>query len=243
MQASDRATESGFRRVEVLVLLLVFLAGALFVGYSLETRAPVASTVEVINIRKPMNVLVAVQGTPLYPGFLGFVAVVRPNSQILTVVPIPSEVPVRFNHSRMRLYQAVSDATAVQAMHLITRATHVPIDHYFYLNSADLDAILQVLYSHSPHWPANRTPLTMLKTLGYPKGRTVPSQQMRLLRTIVNQLPTINPLYAGALLGIPKTSVTNLTLNQLFVLGNYVRGDKLVQGSVTHYRHFRRKHG
>ncbi len=243
MQASDRVTESGFRRIEILLLLLLFLLGAFFVGYSLETRAPVASHVEVINTRKPMNVLVAVQGTPLYPGFLGFVAVVKPNSQILTVVPIPSEAPVRYNHTRMQLYQAVSDATPVAAMHLITRATHVPIDHYFYLNSDDLDAILQVLYSHSPHWPANRTPLTMLKTLGYPKGRTVPGQQMTLLRAIVNQLPTINPLYAGRLLAIPKTSVTNLTLNQLYVLGNYVRGDKLVQGSAKHYRHSRRKHG
>lgn len=243
MRAFESAVKPGFRRAQLIALLLVFFFGALFIWYALATHPAVRSRVQLLNTRRPMNVLVAVQGTPLDPGFVGFVAMVQPKSQVLNVVPISGLTEVVQGRQKEPLYQAFSDAGAPMAMRLASKATGMRIDHYFYLNADDLFLILNALYAHSPNWPKTQDPLTMLKTLGYPSGRIVPRQEMRLVREIVSRLPLINPIAASALLAIPKTSLTNLSSHQLFLLANYVRGDQLRRASVHQYSHNRRSHG
>jgi hypothetical protein len=239
----ETSLKPGFRVLPLIVLLTVFLLGAGFIWYSLATHPAVRSRVDVLNTRQPMNVLVGVQGTPLDPGFLGFIAVVKPNSRVLTVVPISGLTPVRVDNRKEPLYQAVSDVSAAQATRLVAHVARIPINHYFYLNANDLMLILQALYQHSPNWPPHLTPLTMLETLGYPNGRIETGKEMTLLRIMVAQLPLINPIQASSLLAIPKTAVTNLTSYQLFLLANYVRGDQLHLGSLAHRAPRRRFHG
>lgn len=238
-----RYRDIGFSRLFLIALVAILTAGAAFIWYSVGTHPQIRSQVAVLNSRKPMNVLVGVQGTPLNPGFVGFVAEVRPNSQILQVVPISGRRPVHYNGSSHPLYEAVSEVTPNQAMHLVADSTRIPIDHYFYIDATNLYNLLDALYYHSPHWPTHETPLTMLKILGYP-GNSIHSQrEMELVREMLNRLPLVSPLAAASLLSIPRTSLTNLSRHQLFLLANYVRGDALKSGTLPGHRSHRRIHG
>lgn len=243
MQPLTTGGKTGFHRPQLLALLLVLLAGAAFLWYSVRTHPVIHSKVAVLNSRKPMNVLVGVQGTPLNPGFVGFVAEVKPGSRILLVIPISGQIQVNTGAAQEPLYRLVSEMPAHSTMQLVARSTGLPIDHYFYLNANNLFKLLDALYYHSPHWPARNTPLTMLKTLGYPGKRVHPKEDMALVRKIVNRLPLISPLAATSLLSIPQTSVTNLTSYQLFLLANYVRGDEIKQGVLHPHRPQRGSHG
>lgn len=224
-------------------LLTIFVLGAAVIVYSLVTHSAVRSHVNVLNTRQPMNVLVGVKGTPLDPGFVGFVAEVKPGSDVLNVVPISGRIPVTVNQVKEPLYQAFSDESPKKAMKLVAQWSGAPIDHYFYLNIDSLDKVLNALYYHSPHWPKQRTPLTMLEILGYPGGRIQPKPELNLMRRIVNRLPLINPIAAASLLSIPNTAQTNLTKYELFLLANYVRGDELRLSSVHRHRTRRGSHG
>ena len=243
MEATGSISRIGFHRSQLILWLTTFVIGGAFIWYSATTHSAKLARIAVLDTKKPMNVLVAVQGTPLNPGFVGFVAEVRPRTQILGVVPISGRTQVVVDKSKEPLYSAVSDASPRQAMHLVSKATGLPIDHYFYLNQASLIKLVDALYYHSPHWPKRRTPLTMLTTLGYPSGRIQPHREMTLLRQMVNRVPTISPIAASSLLSIPRTSLTNLSKYQLFLLANYVRGDQLVQQSLPHPHSKGRSHG
>lgn len=236
MPAFDTRTRVGFRRTPLTLLVIVFLAAGAFIWYSLVTHRAIQAHVAVLDTRGPLNVLVGVQGTPLNPGFIGFVAEVRPHTQVLQVIPVSGRTPVTYNGTREDLSTAVSDVKPKLAMKLTATAAGVPIDHYFFLNQDDVIKLDNALYYHSPHWPKRDTPLTMLTTLGYPNGRIQPRQEMTLLRQMVNHLPTISPIAAGSLLSIPRTALTNLSEEQLYLLANYVRGDEVRLGSVPKHR-------
>lgn len=233
----------GFRRAQVALMLFIFVLGGVLIWYSLNTHPAIRSHVDVLNTRRPMNVLVAVQGTPLYPGFVGFVANVKPNTRVLRVVPIPGNMTVTVNHVPEALYEAISVASPVQAMRLVSQASGVSIRHYFYLDANDLFDLLDALYYHTPHWPSHCTPLTMLQTLGYPSGRIQPKREITLLSEMVSRLPLMNPIAAGSLLSIPRTALTNLSSYQLFLLANYVRGDELQRGTIHRHHSARWSHG
>lgn len=234
----------GFRRSHIVALLSLFFVGAVLVWYSLVTHPAVRSRIQIVDIQQSMNVLVGVQGNALNPGFLGFVAHVNPNSRILKVTPISGMMPTVVNHQQEPLYEAISDSSAKQATGLVASATGIPIDHYFYINGTDLSLILTVLYDHSPGWPKTLSPLDMLQTLGYPNGATNPKQEMKLVGLMVNRLPTLNPAQASSLLGITRTSSTNLSFYELYLLAEYVRGDTLKQVPISSYTHHsRRAHG
>lgn len=239
----NTVVRNGFARMTVIVSLLVFVVGAIFIGYSQAIHPAAPSHVDVLNTTHPMNVLVGVQGTPLQPGFVGFVAVVKPHSRVLNVVPLSGMTPVTTAQGPEPLYQAISDTTSLNAMHLVSKASGMPIDHYFYVTGSDLSLVLNDLYYHTPNWPKADQPLTMFQTLGYPYGRTNPKEEMALLSKILNGLPLVSPLAASKLLAIPNNASTNLTTEQLFLLANYVRGDKLVETSASRYAHTRRTHG
>lgn len=235
----------GFRRSHIIALLTVFLLGAGLMWYSLVTHPEVRSRVQVIDTAQSMNVLVGAKGNPLDPGFLGFVAHVNPNSRVLQVTPISAMTPVVVSGTKESLYQAVSDTSAKKATRLVSHAIGVPIDHYFYINGDDLMLVLDVLYNHVQNWPKTLPPLTMLQTLGYPSGQFNPKQEMKLVGLMVNRLPSLNPIAASSLLGITRTSATNLSSYELYLLAEYVRGDTLHRVPISHYTHHhpRRTHG
>jgi hypothetical protein len=233
----------GISRRQLAALLAVFVLGAAFIVYSVRTHPTIQSHVNVLNTRQPMNVLVGVQGTPLYPGFVGFVAEVKPKSRVLNVVPISGKIMVRVQGAPEPLYRAVSDASPGLAMKLVSRASRVRINRYFYLDFGSLDILVSALYYDTPHWPKNQTPLTMLKILGYPGGRIQPKQEMALVREMIDRLPLVNPIKVPALFTIPNRSRTNLSRHQLFLLANYVRGDQLRRISLPAHHSKRGSHG
>ncbi|PSR19961.1 MAG: hypothetical protein C7B45_17315 [Sulfobacillus acidophilus] len=235
--------EFGFRRAQLVLMLLIFVVGGVLIWFSVNTHSAIRSHVDVLNTRRPMNVLVAVQGTPLDPGFVGFIANVKPNTRILRVVPIAGNRSVTVNHVSEPLYQAISDSKPAQVLPLVSRASGVSLHYYFFLDSSDLFDLLDALYYHTPHWPSQRTPLTMLKILGYPNGRIEPRREIVLLSEMVNRLPLMSPIAAGSLLSIPRTALTNLSSQQLFLLANYVRGDELQRGTISRHHSARRAHG
>lgn len=224
-------------------MLAVLLLGAGFIVYSVGTHPAIQSHVNFLDARKRMNVLVGVQGTALDPGFVGFVAEIKPNSRVLNVIPIPGRLTLRVKGVSEPLYQAVSDMPPKVAAQAVAQAARIPIDHYFYLTFSSLNKVNRALYYDSPHWPRKFTPLTMLKILGYPGGRIHPQQEMELVREMINRLPLVSPLKASTLLSIPNTSVTNLSRYQLFLLANYVRGDQLVRVALPARRPQKRSHG
>ncbi|NMP22315.1 hypothetical protein [Sulfobacillus harzensis] len=239
-----QAIRIGFRRSHILALLIIFLLGAGLMWYSLVTHPKIRSRVQVLDTQKPMNVLVGVKGTALDPGFLGFVAHVSPNSRVLGVTPLASLTEVTVNNRREPLYQAVSDTSAKKAIKLVSRADGVPIDHYFFINGSDLQLVLDTLYYRSPNWPKTLPPLTMLQTLGYPSGQLEPRQEMKLVGLMVNRLPSLNPIAASSLLGLTRTSHTDFSFYELYLLADYIRGDTLKEVPITHYTHHtRRAHG
>lgn len=223
---------------------MLALAGAIAIAISLASHANVTSRVDVFNQRRPMTVLVAIQGTPLQPAFISFLAVVEPQSRVLTVIPVSGETPVTVGGTREPLYLAASAVPAKETASVVSRALGIPVPRYFVITSADLQLVLHALYYHATGWPAQETPLTMLNILGYPNGRTAPSAEIRLLTEMTTRLPLVNPLAASSLLVIPKNSATNLTSYQLFLLANYIRGDSLQTGHLTrHPAHHGRVHG
>ncbi len=198
-----------------------------------------------INEKQPVNVLVGIRGTPDAPAFLGFVAVVRPNSQILTVIPVSGRTVVpAANGAPKPLYEAITGESPSLATKSVSTAMGVPITHYFYFTTKDLLMVMNALYYHTDHlWPQAATPASMLATLGYPDGAASPAGQVQLLGKIVDMLPEVTPIAAGGLLGMTKSSTTNLTAYQVFALANYIRGDALKLGSVSQLRRPRRSHG
>ncbi len=222
--------------------------GALFVGFSVIFHAHIHSRISTIaiNEKQPVNVLVAIRGNAKAPAFIGFMAIVKSNSQILTVIPLSGDVPaISASGTHEPLYEAITGESPKVMTKTISVATGVPIHHYFYLSTKDLLLVMNALYYHTDHhWPKIVTPTAMLASLGYPDGSANPVGQVKLLGQIVDALPQVNPITAGSLLGLSKSSSTNLTAYQIFALANYVRGDILKLGTTSQLPHSsRRSHG
>lgn len=233
----------GFRKHTLAFLSGLALLGALAIGVSLHTHPNFTNRVDVFNQRRPMTVLVAIQGTTSVPSFISFLAIVKPGSRVISVVPISGRTKVTAAGIREPLYQAVSGLSPKDAVPLVSQAIGLPIKHYFIITQNSLNLVLNALYYHAKGWPAQQTPSAMLQTFGYPDGRIQPRQEVQLLTRITNEVPLLSPLTASSLMGIQKTSATNLSNHLIFVLGNYIRGHSLAPGHLSRQNTHRRSHG
>ncbi|PSR31995.1 MAG: hypothetical protein C7B46_16270 [Sulfobacillus benefaciens] len=233
----------GFSIRYLWIMGIMAVVGALAITLSLLFHSRIPTRVSPIELREhqPSKVLVGVRGTSTDPAFFGFLAIVNPKSQVLTVVPISGKLLVH----GVPLYLATAGKSAKEDASLISSATGVPFHSYFFLTASDLTMVLNALYYHTGHWPATDTPTTMLNNLGYPYGPSHGWDTVNLLSRIVQALPSVSPIAASHLLGMTKTSVTNLTSYQLFLLANYIRGDNLQLGHMADFRSHsvRRDHG
>ncbi|PSR29459.1 MAG: hypothetical protein C7B47_01720 [Sulfobacillus thermosulfidooxidans] len=248
MQTRTEKPAIGFTPRQRWITGILAVLGAMFVALSVALHARIHSRISTIaiNEKQPVKVLVGVRGTTTAPAFIGFLAVVKPNSQILTVVPLSGDTPILGpNGKMMPLYTAISGESPQVVTKMVSEATGIPIHHYFYFTTNDLLMVMNALYYHSDHhWPKLLTPSSMLATFGYPDGVSSPQGQVKLLSKMVDTLPEVNPLVAGELLAMTKNSSTNLTAYQVFSLANYIRGDALQLGSVKQLKHsVRRSHG
>lgn len=241
----------GFPQPLKLLILTALSMGGLLIIISLvfHSRIPTRYLQETINQKQPRQVLLTAAGSPENPGFIGFLIIIQPDSNVLTIVPIPgslttrdakaSNVPV----SGLPLWEAVSQTPPKTAVHLIEKSAHINVTHYFFLTANDLQSILNALYTHAQGWPQTETVPMMLNTLGFPKGDVVPAKELKLLREIMRGLPKMNPLVASSLIAITKTAKTNLSGYQMFQLANYIRGDSFKIGQLTSFQVGRNHHG
>ncbi len=223
-----------FTRIQVWLMAIVAGLGAAVIGLSVvfHTRIPTRVSPITLNEHQPSKVLVAVEGSAEAPAFIGLLAVVNPHSNALSVVPIKGTTKI----NGMPLYLAIQGTKPKVAIRIISQATGIPIHHYFFMTAADLTLVLNALYYHARHWPKSETPSIMASTLGYPYGQDHGWKTIHLLTQIVSDLPGVSPIAASHLLGVPKTSVTNLTSYQLFLLAQYIRGEALQLGYNSQYR-------
>lgn len=233
----------GFSIRYLWIMGIMAMTGALVITLSLLLHSRIPTRVSPIELREhqPSKILVGVRGTMTEPAFFGFLAIVNPKSQVLSVVPVSGKLLV----NGVPLYVATAGKTAKEDAALVSRATGVPFHSYFFLTASDLTLVLNALYYHTGHWPTRDTPSTMLNNLGYPYGPSHGWNTVNLLSRIVQTLPSVSPIAASHLLGVTKTSVTNLTSYQLFLLANYIRGDNLQLGHMADFRSYpaRRHHG
>ncbi len=224
----------GFTRLHIWMMGTIAFLGALIIGVSVvfNTRIPTTVNPIVLNEHQPSKVLVAVEGTPQSPAFIGLLAVVQPHSNVLSVVPINGTIRLH----GVPLYLALNGKKPKVAVKLVSQATGISINHYFFLTQNDLSLVLNALYYHSRHWPTTETPAAMASTLGYPYGKSHGWATIHLLSKIVAGLPGVSPIAASHLIGVTQNSITNLTGSQLFLLGNYIRGKNLELGTVRQYR-------
>jgi hypothetical protein len=214
--------------------------GAIVIGLSVvfHTRIPTRVSPIALNEHQPSKVLVAVEGKTDSPAFIGLLAVVDPHSDVLSVVPIKGTTKIH----GMPLYLALNGTKPKAALALISAATGIPIHRYFFMTSSDLTMVLDALYYHTRHWPKTETPAVMASTLGYPYGQTHGWAAIHLLSKIISNLPGVSPIAASHLLRVTQNSETNLTASQLFLLANYIRGDRLQLGYTSQYRTPSRRH-
>ena len=248
MQTRTEKLAIGFTRRQRWITGILAILGAFFVALSVSLHTRIHSRISTIaiNEKQPVKVLVGIRGTTATPAFIGFLAVVKPNSQVLTVVPVSGSMLVMGpNGSMVPLYTTMGNDSPAVLTKMVSQATKVPIHHYFYFTTHDLVMVMNALYYHSDHhWPKLLTPSSMLATFGYPDGDASPRGQVNLLSQMITTLPQVNPLVAGELLAMAKNSSTNLTAYQVFSLANYIRGDAIKLGSLKLVRQAaRRSHG
>lgn len=222
----------GFKKMHLAIMVGIAVVGAISIALSVIFHARIHTTVQpiVINEQNPLHVLVAIRGNSVSPSLVAFQTVVTLRSHTLTVTPLSGQTRVSIHGVREPLYQAVSTLPSKQAVALISKTYGVPFHHYFFLTGTDLVKVFNALYYHSPSWPESQTPLTMEATMGYPKGRIHPQQEIRLLNEVIHGLPNVRPIAASGLLAMVENTKSNLTSYQLFQLGNYIRGDSLQLG-------------
>lgn len=221
-----------FRLTPIWVVALA-LIGGLVTLFSLvfHARIPAATRATIVSNRPtPHEVVVVVHGSPQSPGFTGFVARLDPRTTSLKITPISSSLPVSETGqtSPIPLWTAASTSAAKTITASVGQATDTHPKYYFYVSTPGLEALLTTLHDNVKAWPTSLTPQAAMRILGYPSGTPNPQQELHLFKLFESDIPLVHGTALASLLTVLKDSDTNLSGYQLFELGNYLRGGKLV---------------
>lgn len=190
------------------------------------------------NPMRPLEVTVVVEGPQSRPGLIGFLATVHPRINVLSVIPLPGSTQLTFpngagGHITVPAWKGVSMASPEIVTAAIDRATGFHSSHYFFMPVSGLKQVFDALSRDTTTWPQQDTASHSLRILGYPLGQAHPRRELAFLDQLMITLPQMTPLDASSLMGVAISSSFNLSQYELFILGNYVRGDVLRLSSLA----------
>jgi hypothetical protein len=133
-------------------------------------------------------------------------------------------------------WKGVSMASPEIVTAAIDRTTGFQSSHYFFMPVSGLKDVFRTLARDTTSWPAQDNVARSLKVLGYPHGYDHPHQELSFLEQLMATLPQMTPLDASSLMGVAISSSFNLSQYELFILGNYVRGDVIQVESLSSLR-------
>lgn len=181
----------------------------------------------------PRSVLVALAPPAGQPGFAGFVVVIQGNGSTWTVVPVPGTVA---GAPKDPLWLTASNLTPAVLAHDVGRDAHIRLSGYLVVQEPAVAQLLQTLATTVHSWPASLPPDVALERLGWPTGGPVHYGQAALIQTLLTDLPQLPPHDVAAAQQVEAGAKTNLSLEQLFLLGTYIRSDSL---KVVAWKHVR----
>ena len=172
----------------------------------------------------PRSVLVALAPPAGESGFAGFVVVIHGNGSTWTVVPVPGTIAAEPHDP---LWLAAGNLTPAALAQDVGRAAHVRLSGYLVLQEPAVADLLQALATNVRSWPRAISPDVALQRLGWPTGDIVQPGQATLFQALLTELPQLGPHNAAAAQRVESGAKTNLSLEQLFLLGTYIRSDSL----------------
>ncbi len=181
----------------------------------------------------PRSVLVALAPPAGEPGFAGFVVVIHGNGSTWTVVPVPGSLAATPHRP---LWLAAGTLTPSALARAVGKAAHIRLSGYLVVQEPAVAALLQTLSTSVRGWPRTMPPDLALERLGWPTGSTVQPGQAALFQDLLTELPQLGPHNAAAAQRLESGAKTNLSLEQLFLLGTYIRSDSLRVVSWPHLR-------
>ncbi len=181
----------------------------------------------------PRSVLVALEPPAGQPGFAGFVVVLHGNGSTWTVVPVPGTIA---GHTRDPLWLGASSLTPAGLARAVGRDAHIRLSGYLVVQEPAVAQLLQTLSTTVHSWPQSIPPDVALERLGWPMGGSVRHGQAALFKALLTDLPQLPPHDAAAAQQVEAGAKTNLSLEQLFLLGTYIRSDSL---KVVAWKHVR----
>lgn len=244
----------GFNRRQMTRLGWVMAMGGLLLLGSLIFHGKV-TTRQVsmpISTVAPLAITVVVDGPTSHPGLIGFLATVHPRTDILDIAPLPGSMKLTLPNGAggqvtVAAWKGVSMASPEIVTAAIDQATGFTASHYFFMPVDGLKTVFQTLADDTTTWPEADTVSHSLHLLGYPRGIDRPRQELTFLNQLMTTLPQMTPLDASSLMGVAISSSFNLSQYELFILGNYVRGDVLRLTPLSSFKRedsrSRRHHG
>jgi len=178
---------------------------------------------------KPQVVLVVIRGTdasPSGPGLAAFIAVIRPRSRDIGIVPVPGSVATPSGEalSTMAPSLAATDIAASVASGLGIRLTG-----YIVINASVVENVIASLQDSVPTWPVDLTPERVLTELGWPVARPDRKGQIQVISDLIQYIPMLPGSNGMALAGqVLQGTSTRLSMEDLFVLVTYVNDQKVV---------------
>jgi hypothetical protein len=172
----------------------------------------------------PRSVLVALAPPAGEPGFAGFVVVIHGNGSTWNVVPVPGSLAAAPHDP---LWLAAGTLAPTTLARDVGRAAHVRLSGYLVVQEPAVADLLQTLSTSVRGWPRTIPPDVALQRLGWPTGSTVQRGQAALFPDLLTELPQLGPHNAASAQRVESGAKTNLSLEQLFLLGTYIRSDSL----------------
>lgn len=223
---------------------LAFALGGALLGASLCFHGDVATRQVSMPFSPvtPLEVTIVVNGPPGDPGMVGFLATVHPRTDVLSLIPLSGSIKIHLpkgapGHLTVPLWEGVSMASPAVVTRAIDEATGFRSSHYFFMPVAGLNQVIRAMIRDTRSWPKRQGVAYSLHTLGYPRGHDHPQQELAFIQKLMATVPEMTPLDASALIGVAFSSSSNLNQNELFVLGNYVRGDVIRLQSLRTLKH------
>ncbi len=208
--------------------LLVGLAVLAVLGAAILVRSGGTPRRADPTIAKPRAILFAVRGTPTDQsgaGLAAFIAVIRPNTHDIGVIPVPGSLPATGGQT---LSQFAPTASGQAIASDVVSQLHVKLSGYIIIDADVVQQVFTTLWDQAPGWPPDLTPEQSLSDLGWPDAR--PSNRKAALQVISDLIQYVPQIQGNANLLVAlvlQGSSTNLSPYEMFVLVTYINDERI----------------